>query len=39
MDLFNSNVGILLQNIKAHFIDVLRRETAKILARIKKIYN
>ena len=39
VDLFNSNVGILLQNIKAHFSDLLRRETAEIQAGIKKLNN
>jgi hypothetical protein len=39
VDFLNSNVGILLQNIKAHFSDVLRRETAEIQAGIKKLNN
>ena len=39
VNLFNSNVGILLQNMKAHFSDVFRRETAEIQAGIKKLNN
>jgi hypothetical protein len=39
VDLFNSNASVLLQNIKAHFNDLLRRETAEIQAGIKKLNN
>ena len=39
VDLFDSNVGILLLNIKAHFSDVLRRETVEIQAGINKLNN
>jgi hypothetical protein len=34
-----SNASVLLQNIKAHFNDLLRRETAEIQAGIKKLNN